>query len=131
MRFHLDEDLSDEVARICRGLNVDVISSHESGHDGLDDLAQLEFAATEVRCLVSCNRTDFLNLTTMFYERESPHAGVLIVTSALRAGGPAAMAAAIAEYDRRHPDGIFPYTFDYLSGKSSTPAIARSHASKT
>ncbi len=115
MKFFLDEDLSGEIAEIARGSGIDVVSCHEIGRDGLDDRTQLEFVASDSRCLITCNRTDFMNLTMAFYEREAPHNGVLVVTPGLRSQGAARIAAAIAEYERQHSEGMLPYTFGYLS----------------
>ena len=58
VRFYLDEDLSHDVARVGRGLGLDVISSHEVGNNGRTDPEQLAYAAAEGRCLVSANCRD-------------------------------------------------------------------------
>ena len=54
--FFLDEDLSPRIATIAREQGLDVLSTHESGRNGLDDEEQLRFAAQEGRILVTCNR---------------------------------------------------------------------------
>jgi hypothetical protein len=63
MRFLLDEDLPPKVAVIARSLGLDVVSVHEIGRTGLSDEAQLRFAASETRILVTRNRDDFIALT--------------------------------------------------------------------
>jgi predicted nuclease of predicted toxin-antitoxin system len=114
MRFYLDEDLSDRVAVIARSLGLDVLSSHECGRDGLDDEAQLQAAAEDGRCLVTRNRVDFVAWTVRFFERESPHSGVLLIPGSLPPDQFAAIAHALVEYERQHPEGLPPYTVDFL-----------------
>ncbi len=114
MRFYLDEDLSARIAEIARGLQVDVVAAQECGHLGRDDDFQLAFAASESRCLVTRNRDHFRALTVQFIHQERPHAGVLVVPYSLPPDRFRLIAAALAEYDRRHPGGISPYTFDFL-----------------
>ena len=114
MRFYLDEDLSDQIAIIARSLGLDVLSSHECGRDGLDDEAQLLAAAEDGRCLVTRNRADFVAWTVRFFEQESPHSGVLLLPESLPPDQFAAIAHALVEYERRHPEGLPPYTVDFL-----------------
>jgi uncharacterized protein YjbI with pentapeptide repeats len=45
MRFFLDEDLSDRVARIARNLGLDAHSVHEVNRRNLDDFEHLDYAA--------------------------------------------------------------------------------------
>ena len=115
MRFYLDEDLSDEVARIARAQQVDVISSHECGRDGLPDETQLRLAAEEGRCFVTFNRDDFLELTVRFFENGWPHAGVLIVSRSLPRRSFAAIAAALVAYAQRYEGDLPSYTTDFLT----------------
>src|SRR5512140_89033 len=104
MRFYLDEDLSDQIARLARSLGLDVVSSHECGRDGLDDEAQLLASAEEGRCLVTRNRADFVAWTVRFFERDSPHSGVLLIAESLPPDQFAEVAHALVEYDRQHLD---------------------------
>ncbi|MCA9792460.1 MAG: DUF5615 family PIN-like protein [Candidatus Eremiobacteraeota bacterium] len=48
--------MSPRIATIAREQPLDVLSTHESGRNGLDDEEQLRFAAQEGRILVTCNR---------------------------------------------------------------------------
>jgi hypothetical protein len=114
MRFYLDEDLSDPIARSARGLGLDVTSSHECGRDGLDDEAQLPEAAREGRCLVTRNRADFVALSVRCFERDWPHAGVLLVPASLPGNDFTGIAHALAEYERLHPEGVGTYVADFL-----------------
>jgi predicted nuclease of predicted toxin-antitoxin system len=118
VRFCLDEDLSDEVARIARAHGLDVISSHECGRDGLSDDAQLRLAADEGRCVVTRNRDDFVHWTVRFFENGWPHAGVLIVARSLPNGNSAAIAAALITYAQRYEGDLPSYTVDLLTSTS-------------
>lgn len=114
MLFYLDEDLSNEIAVVARGLGVDTISSHECGRDRLLDPEQLRLAADEGRCFVTCNRDDFVRLTVQFAEQSFAHAGVIVVPWTFPPGNVVAVARALAAYDREHPAGLHPYTIDFL-----------------
>ncbi len=114
MRFYLDEDISPKIAEIARGMGIDVVAASECGRLGEDDSSQLDFAAAEGRCLVTRNRDHFKALTLRFINQERPHAGILVVPYSMPSDRFSLIAWALAEYDARHPDGISPYTFDFL-----------------
>ncbi|HZK66450.1 MAG TPA: DUF5615 family PIN-like protein [Chloroflexota bacterium] len=114
MRFYLDEDLSPKIAQIARRAGVDAVSSHECGRNSLGDDQQLALAAGEGRCFVSRNRDHLVALTVRYFEAGQPHAGLLVVPPSIRSSHFASIAAAIAEYDRRHPEGVPPYTIDFF-----------------
>jgi hypothetical protein len=94
--FFLDEDLPPSAAQIARSLGVDILSSHESGRNGLSDAEQLRLAAEGRRCLVTRNRNHFLALTLRCFENGWPHAGVLIVPRSLPNHEPARIVHALA-----------------------------------
>lgn len=117
--FLLDEDLSPEVARIGRGLGLDVQSVHELGRRGLSDSEQLERAAADGRVFVTRNRDDFLHWSREFYQAGRAHAGILIVSRRLPADRPGRIAHALARWTeaarkRTSTDVLPPYTVDFL-----------------
>ena len=115
MRFYLDEDISPRVAEIARGrCNLDIVSAHEIAALRWTDAQQLEYAGAEDRCMVTCNRDDFIVLTVSAFEALRPHAGLLIVPYSVPNRRLAALAAALCDYANRHPDGMHAYTIDYL-----------------
>jgi predicted nuclease of predicted toxin-antitoxin system len=114
VRYFLDEDLSHEIADIARNLGVDTISCHEIGRNGRTDEEQLRFAAHAGRAIVTINGAHFVALTSRFYEEGQPHAGVLIVPKTVPRRYFAAAAHALVDHARAHPDGMQPYSIDYL-----------------
>jgi predicted nuclease of predicted toxin-antitoxin system len=114
MRFFLDEDLSDQVARLARSAGVDAISSHEIGRNGLPDEVQLRWAAQEERCLVTRNEKDFVPLTNQFFINQLPHRGILIVPRSLPNRDFAAIARALVRYARDNEGPLPDYFVDYL-----------------
>lgn len=79
MRFFLDEDLSDEVAVIARGMGLDVRSVHEDDREGLDDDEQFEYAIERGMVMVARNRDDYIALSNEFFEAGKQTCGLLIV----------------------------------------------------
>ncbi len=115
MRFYLDEDLPPRAAVIARAHGLDVTSSHECGRNGLPDEDQLRLAAQEGRCLVTRNGKDFLPLSTRFFEKGWPHAGVLVASRALSNRDFAGIATALVAYARDHLNDLPSYTTAYLA----------------
>ncbi len=115
VRFYLDENLSQQIAVIARSLGVDVTSAQELGRLGIEDEDQLAFAAGEARCIVSRDYKDFPQLTEEFRRHGRPHHGVLSVSPSLHQRGAAAVATALARYDREHLEGMLAYEFGWLT----------------
>lgn len=115
MRCYLDEDLSPKVAEIARGVcGLDVVSAHEVGTQEWTDEAQLRFAAEDGRCMVTRNRDHFIAETLAAFEAQAAHAGVLIVPQTLPNDRFTAIARALCAYAERFPEGMQPYTIDFL-----------------
>jgi hypothetical protein len=71
IRFHLDEHIPASIAAGLRRRGIDVTTSIESGLVGADDGAQLSFAASAGRVLVT-HDADFLRL----HSEGLAHAGI-------------------------------------------------------
>lgn len=104
MRFLTDEDVNPAVARICRGLGLDVVSVHEIGRRVLSDQEQLRFAVGERRVLITRNRDDFIRLTRIFFQTAEPHLGLLVVPHTLPNDRPARIAHALRRWTERAGD---------------------------
>lgn len=114
MRYYLDEDLSPLAAQTARAHGVDATCSHECGRNGASDDAQLAFAATEGRVMVTRNARDYCRFTEEFQRLGLPHAGLLLVPPSLPNDAPWRIGLALVQYDRAHPQGMAPYMVDYL-----------------
>jgi hypothetical protein len=115
VRFILDENISSEVARICRGLGVDVVGSAECDRNYLSDDEQLRLAAEDGRCIITYNRRDFSHLTFQSMADGLLHAGVVLVPKSLPNDRFGDLAQAISRFDFLHPEGLPPYALDYLT----------------
>ena len=117
MKFYLDEDLSPKIAEILRKSGIDALSAHEAGMCEASDRKQLEFAATEKRCLVTRNRDDFIRLTVRFFNDQRPHWGVLIVPYTLPGDQFSRITSLIKKFSSRHQKGLAPYSIAFLQIK--------------
>ena len=117
MKYYLDEDLSPRISELLRRQDIDCVSAHEIGMTQASDLEQLMLAGRKKRCLVTRNRDDFIRLTIQFFNDQLAHPGVLIVPHTLPGDRFSQIAKALANYAIQHPDGMQPYTIDFLSPK--------------
>jgi predicted nuclease of predicted toxin-antitoxin system len=120
LRYLLDEDVNPAVAQAARTLDLDVVSVHEIGRRGeaFPDDAQLRFAASEQRVLVTRNRDDFIRLTLRFFQAGEPHSGVLIIPHNLPNRHPGRIARALKRWHDARPARKSPeaYVIDFLGG---------------
>lgn len=79
IRFHLDEHVDPAVATGLRQRGIDATTTSGAGLEGVSDAAQLAFAMTERRVLVT-NDTDFLRL----HSSRIAHSGVVYYRQADR-----------------------------------------------
>lgn len=114
MKYYLDEDISPKIAEILRKYQVDVVSTHEMDMTQALDREQLEYAASEGRSIVTRNRDDFIRLTVQFFNELRPHCGALIVPHTIPGDKFSLIAEALKKYASKHPQGMEPYTIDFL-----------------
>jgi len=72
IRFYLDENMAETVARGLRTRDIDVVTTPELGHKGFTDEAHLAYAYAENRVFVTEDE-DFLALHSQGF----PHAGIV------------------------------------------------------
>jgi len=78
------------------------------------DQGQLDFPASEKRCLVTRNGDDFIRLTVRFFNDQRPHYGVLIVPYTLPGDQFARIARLIKKFSSHHKKGLAPYSIAFL-----------------
>ena len=117
MKYYLDEDLSPKISALVIQQGIDCISTHDIGMIQATDLEQLIFAGKKKRCMVTRNRNDFIRLTIQFFNDQLAHHGVLIIPHTFPGDKFTQIARALVQYAKRHPDGMQPYTIDFLSEK--------------
>lgn len=116
--YLLDEDVNPAVSEASRALSLDVLSVHEIDRTGVafPDRAQLRFAASEQRIMVTGNRDDFIRLTKDFFQAGEPHCGVLIIPHTLQNKDPGRIARSLKQWHDGRPteQGPEPYVIDFL-----------------
>jgi predicted nuclease of predicted toxin-antitoxin system len=115
VKYYLDEDIGPKVAELLRKGGVDAVSAHEKGMCGVSDEEQLEEAAKEERVLVTRNRDDFILLSVRFFEDVKPHHGLIIVPHSIPGSNFSLLARLLSEYAQDHPQGLEPYTIEFVS----------------
>ena len=78
IRLLLDEDVWPGLAEALRNAGYDTISVHEIGRLGFSDTAQLDFAITENRAIISHNIRDFVPLAQMYAQDGIDHPGIIV-----------------------------------------------------
>jgi len=78
IEFYLDEDVSTLVADLLRGRGFSAISTVEAVQLGNTDVAQLNYAVTNSKVLLTHNRADFETLARDYYESGRTHCGIII-----------------------------------------------------
>lgn len=78
IRLYLDEDVSVFVAQLLHPHGFDVLPTREAQNLGYSDAAQLHYAATHQRAILTHNRCDFEWLHEAALREQRPHAGTLI-----------------------------------------------------
>jgi predicted nuclease of predicted toxin-antitoxin system len=114
VKFLVDEDLSEEIARILRAKGVDAAHVRELGLTGAEDQEVLDEAARQERCVITRNRNDFLMLTEFYFHEDRPHHGVLIIPRSYTGNEPSKIAKAIIALSQKHPHAFQPYAFLFL-----------------
>ena len=76
IQLYLDEDINVLVADLLRARGFDTITARDAGELHATDTEQLAYAVSQVRTLVTHNRTDFEELVQAYFVSEQMHYGV-------------------------------------------------------
>ena len=114
MTFYLDENLPPAIAEALRRRGLDAVSAHEIGRTGISDPEQLAFAASEGRCLVTCNLRHFVELGREAVRHRRPHAGIILCPASL-GDDIGAATRALARVAERYPQGFGEYGVIFLT----------------
>jgi predicted nuclease of predicted toxin-antitoxin system len=117
LKLYLDEDISPKVAVILRKKGMDALSAHETGMLEASDEEQLAFAAADGQAMVTRNRDDFITLTVQFFEALKPHKGLIIVPHTIPGSEFSKLAALLVKSSKGYPNGLEPYTIEFLPTK--------------
>ena len=78
IRLYLDADVDVKLAANLRNREYDCVSAREIGNELLTDEAQLAFAASENRTLLTHNTQDFVPIFEAWWYAERNHSGVVV-----------------------------------------------------
>jgi predicted nuclease of predicted toxin-antitoxin system len=78
IELYLDEDMSTLVADLLRARGFSAITTLEAGQLGNADIAQLSYAVSNAKVLLTHNRADFEALARDYYESRRTHFGIII-----------------------------------------------------
>ena len=115
MRYLLDENLPERVARLLRERGLDVTHVREYDRQGLSDEEQLAFAAAEGRVLVTQDLGDFDEITERFWHEAQPHEGIAFLPTSIGTDDFGGIAGAIQRFDREREWPLQPYESAWLS----------------
>ena len=76
--LYTDADVHGKLAEQIRARGFDAISADEAGNKRLDDLEQLEYAASKERALFTHNARDFEPLTKEYWNAGKDHFGIVV-----------------------------------------------------
>lgn len=78
IELYLDEDVDVLAADLVRARGFDVLTTREAGRLHATDEAQLAFAASKGRTLLTHNRADFETLHSLYAATGKHHAGIIV-----------------------------------------------------
>lgn len=78
IRLYLDEDVDPLLAQVLRDRGIDCLSTQETKNCGNPDRAQLTFAATHTRTILTFNVKDFAKLSQRYLAEGNTHSGIIL-----------------------------------------------------
>jgi predicted nuclease of predicted toxin-antitoxin system len=77
IRLYLDEDVNVMIADLLKARGFDSLTVRDVGRLSASDEEQLAYAVSQKRTLVTHNRTDFEELTQIYFNTEQMHYGII------------------------------------------------------
>jgi len=78
LKLLLDEDVYLDCSKALRSKGIDAIHVQEVGRKGYSDALQLEFAISQERCLVTFNKSHYIQLAEYYAINDIEHFGIII-----------------------------------------------------
>jgi predicted nuclease of predicted toxin-antitoxin system len=78
IELYLDEDVSVLIADLLRARGFIAITTQEAGRTGQSDAAQLEYAVSQSKVLLTHNRVDYENLARQYFSLGQTYNGIII-----------------------------------------------------
>lgn len=78
MKVYLDEHIHLTMASLLRARGIDCVTTRDAGNLGCSDEAQLAFATSHGRAILTFNHKDFLQLAKQWHETGRIHAGIIL-----------------------------------------------------
>jgi hypothetical protein len=82
---------------------------------GKTDEEQLAYAASEGRCIVTCDERDYRRMATQWLEEDRSYAGIIIIPFEVKPYIQAAVTRALHRYALLYPNGLPENTVMYLA----------------
>jgi predicted nuclease of predicted toxin-antitoxin system len=80
IELYLDEDVSVLVAGLIKARGFTAVTTQDVGRKGVSDEAQLAYATSQNKVLVTHNRVDFEKLAQEYFLAGRDHTGIIIAT---------------------------------------------------
>lgn len=78
LTFYFDENIQTALADALKMRGVDVLTTHQAGNTGVDDIRQLVYATKEGRTILSYNKRDFAIIHYQWMRIGRSHAGLVL-----------------------------------------------------
>jgi hypothetical protein len=78
LSFCLDENIRTALAGSLTTREIDVLTTQQGGNIGVEDIAELTYAAEKMRTIFSYNRRDFVMIHYEWMKIGRPHAGIIL-----------------------------------------------------
>jgi predicted nuclease of predicted toxin-antitoxin system len=78
LKFLLDEDIYLDCSKALKIKGIDAIHVQEAERKGYSDISQLEFAISQERCIVTFNKSHFIQLAEYYAINDLQHFGIIV-----------------------------------------------------